>query len=1176
MVEFILSLYRYFSVRRVALWGGFAVLTGLLAYASWGVRFKEDISGFLPEGGAGERISRAYRYAGIADKLTASVCMTDTAAAPDMELIMAAVDRFAEQLTEADTTGCIAKMTYRTDQRRMQRLSQFLTENMAYFLTEADYRNLDSLMTADHIRRRLDEAKRLLGSPAGMILGQTIAADPLNMAAPLQAGLRGFQADDRYRTFDDYLFTADRRKGVIIITSAFPSSETDNNERLTDMIDRVARDTQDAFHGRVTVKCFGAAGMAVANARRIKQDSMISMALALTLIFSLLIYTFRNMRSILLILVSVLFGWIFAFGMLALLKTEVSLIAVGIGSIIVGIAINYPLHFLDHCRREPNVETVIRRIATPLVIGNITTMGAFLSLVFINSEAMRDLGLFAVFLLAGAILFVLVFLPHAGLPMQNGRTETPTFAAPAAWKPERSKWTVRTVALLSVVFCILSLDTQFETNMQNINYMTSDQREAFREMIESEGTEEETVYHVSEGITPEEALRAYETAKPQIDGLLASGAISRIGGVGNYLPSKAMQEQRLRRWKRFWDEHREVLPMLEQCGAELGFRQGAFSRFAEIVQRDCAARELDFFAPLTETLAENYIAGEPGRFMVISILRVPKQEAEALENRLAGEEHSFAFDAGSISRTMVNSLAGDFNTVLYICGFIVFGFLLLTLGRTELTVLAFLPLIAGWFWILGVMQIAGIRFNIVNIILATLIFGQGDDYAIFITEGLMYEYACGRKLLASYKNGIFLSALITFAGVGSLIIAKHPALHSLAVVSIIGMASVVLMTFVIPPAIFHLLTMQKGKKRRIPVTLPDCLSAIYAFAVFLLGSAGITLAGFFLLGAGRKTDGRQLRYHRLLCRAAHFTVMNIPRVKTRYENPTGETFDKPAVIICNHQSHIDLMCIMMLHPKIIILTNQWVWKSPFYGRLIEYAGFYPVSDGIHSVIDPLKDAFRKGYSIMIFPEGTRSEDCSVQRFHKGAFYLAEQLRADILPVMIHGVGHVLPKKEAALRRGEIHIRIMPRITPQNRSFGTTFGQRAKEIRRYYLEQYAQTAARVETTAYYSHAVHCNYIYKGPQIARSVRAEMKKHRNFAEAVEALSAYRRILVLNCGYGAFPLMLSLVRKDAQVTATDPDEDRLAVAANCPSVPHNLRYVASVPAEETYDIIIEHRQSN
>ncbi len=86
----------------------------------------------------------------------------------------------------------------------------------------------------------------------------------------------------------------------------------------------------------------------------------------------------------------------------------------------------------------------------------------------------------------------------------------------------------------------------------------------------------------------------------------------------------------------------------------------------------------------------------------------------------------------------------------------------------------------------------GLQFNIVNIILSALIFGLGDDYSLFIMDGLLQEYKTGKKNLSSYKSSIVLSAITTLAGLGVLIFAKHPALRSIALISITGILSVVL------------------------------------------------------------------------------------------------------------------------------------------------------------------------------------------------------------------------------------------------------------------------------------------------------------------------------------------------------------------------------------------------
>ncbi|MBF0965349.1 MAG: hypothetical protein HXK17_08330, partial [Alloprevotella sp.] len=112
-------------------------------------------------------------------------------------------------------------------------------------------------------------------------------------------------------------------------------------------------------------------------------------------------------------------------------------------------------------------------------------------------------------------------------------------------------------------------------------------------------------------------------------------------------------------------------------------------------------------------------------------------------------------------------------------------------------------------WILGSMSIFGLSFNLVNVILATFIFGQGDDYSIFVTEGLLYEYTYGRKLLAAYKRSILLSAVIMLIGVGTLAFAQHPALSSLGGLTIVGMGSVVAATLLLPAPVFSWWTRQR-------------------------------------------------------------------------------------------------------------------------------------------------------------------------------------------------------------------------------------------------------------------------------------------------------------------------------------------------------------------------------
>ena len=171
----------------------------------------------------------------------------------------------------------------------------------------------------------------------------------------------------------------------------------------------------------------------------------------------------------------------------------------------------------------------------------------------------------------------------------------------------------------------------------------------------------------------------------------------------------------------------------------------------------------------------------------------------------SGHEQVYAFDFIGMNSAVANALSENFNYIGFACGLIVFLFLWLSFGRLELSLLAFLPMALGWVWILGIMNILGMQFNIVNVILATFSFGQGDDYTIFITEGLIRDYksGSGRRTLIGYQRSILLSAAIMLIGIGSLIVAKHPAMHTLAEVTIIGMSVVLLMSWLLPPMLFH-------------------------------------------------------------------------------------------------------------------------------------------------------------------------------------------------------------------------------------------------------------------------------------------------------------------------------------------------------------------------------------
>lgn len=1160
MSRFFISIYDFFVNHRPLMWVFLSVVVAGIAISVSGISFSEDIADFLPQSSNNKKINYAYQHIGGSNTIIVSFAMKDSTATTDKEMIIESIDTFVRLMEEGDGKDHIAKMEYVVNQDKIVSVMRFVTDNLPYFITEEDYARIDTLIRPENIKRTLAYQKGLLMTPVGGVLKYNIGIDPLSISAPVLNALNNFKLGDSYHLYDDYIFSSDEKEGIVTITSKYSTSESRGNGKLMDAIDCAAQQTVADFDG-ISIVPFGASYIAKTNSSQITEDALIAVILAVILILALLLYYFRTLYPVMMVMIPILFGVLFSLACIALFKDKVSIIAISIGSIMVGIAANYPLHYLTHRYQGYSDRQTLNDISKPLTTGNITTVGAFLSLLFISSAAMRDLGMFASLLLVGTILFVLIFLPHivGKVRSRNGKLAFPFISA---LRFENSRFSIIIVAVITVFLCFFNSRVTFDTNMSNINYMTPAQKLQMEKMnLQMQGGKH-VVYYVNQGSTVESALQSYEESSDGVKSVINEvNSDVTISGIGNFIPSQEMQKVRLFRWNEYWKGKSEALiSNLNTIGAELNYKKGAFSEFERLITTEYTPKDYTYFNPLINQFAGNYLSIEQGNTLVYSIVRIATDYAPQLIDTLNTyiPESLFAFDAGSVTREMVNNLSGDFDYVLYICGFIVFAFLLISFGRIELTAISFLPLALSWIWILGLMGIFGMNFNIVNIILATFIFGMGDDYTIFIAEGMLYENAHNRKMVDTYKDTIMLSALIMFAGIGTLIFAKHQALRSLAQVTMVGMFSVVLMAYIITPVIFRWLTVRKGRRRKEPITLYNWCVSVISFIVFLVGSLIITIYGFITLTILGKTQRHKLSYHKLIRFVAGLVIRVIPGTKFKYINNVGETFKKPSIIIANHQSHLDLMAVLMLNPKIIVITNDWVWHSPFYGILIRYADFFPMEDFISKDISYIGKMVQQGYSIMVFPEGTRSLDCSILRFHKGAFYLSRELGLDILPVVLHGFGYVLPKDSLLVRKGEMSVTVLPRM-PFDPTSELTYSEMAKNMRKLFVKEYDIICKNVENADYYATEVIHNYVYKGIEVEREVRKNFRDNDNFRYAVNNLPRAGSVTIVDKGYGEFALIAALVRKELTISAVIEDDIRREIAENCVSKPENLKYTGN-----------------
>ncbi|MEI7663931.1 MAG: 1-acyl-sn-glycerol-3-phosphate acyltransferase [Bacteroidota bacterium] len=494
------------------------------------------------------------------------------------------------------------------------------------------------------------------------------------------------------------------------------------------------------------------------------------------------------------------------------------------------------------------------------------------------------------------------------------------------------------------------------------------------------------------------------------------------------------------------------------------------------------------------------------------------------------------------------------------------GFLIILVayGRMELALSASLPVVVFWVWIAGLMGFFHLRLNTGHIFMSILLAGTGNYYAVMTLEALCNGYRTGKKQMKSTRLGILLSAITILAVSVLTFIPANPAIRSAILISFPGIFSLLLMTQVLEPFLFNIFVNGPVDRGFAPVSFSTLLKSVLAYTFFILGCLFLSISGIILLGINPFYRKRaKILFNFLISlntRAQIYVMINVTKRVVLAEKPD---YSKPAVFVANHQSVLDILSMIMLSPRIILLTNRWVWNSPLFGYVVRFAGYYPIFEGADPGIEILKSKVEEGYSIAIFPEGTRSRHGEIGRFHKGAFYLAHKLELDIIPVIFHDTCECIAKGSFIVRDTTFTIKILPRIRFSDPGFGTSYQQTTKKIHEMFRREYALLDEEMHHPAYYRDKLSGNFLFKGilPEIQMKVNLWMEN--NYQLFHRLAPAKGVIIVADCGYGFMAWMLAWMAPGREVIGLDDDRVKIEIAGSGYERPSNLRFVSAEAAD-------------
>jgi 1-acyl-sn-glycerol-3-phosphate acyltransferase len=203
----------------------------------------------------------------------------------------------------------------------------------------------------------------------------------------------------------------------------------------------------------------------------------------------------------------------------------------------------------------------------------------------------------------------------------------------------------------------------------------------------------------------------------------------------------------------------------------------------------------------------------------------------------------------------------------------------------------------------------------------------------------------------------------------------------------------------------------------------------FVFTLLALPAAIVGIPWSLLRGNINTMYGWAMIIMRLGIRAAGIRV----RIEGVENIPRGES----CIFLSNHVSNLDPPILLPAIPGICsVFLKKSLMKIPLIGTAMRMAKYIPVSRG-HSRLEAAQsvaiaaDALRSGQHIFIFPEGTRSPDGNLLPFKKGAFFLAADTNAPMVPIVITGTAQMMHKGSMKVYPGEAVVRFLPALRPQN-------------------------------------------------------------------------------------------------------------------------------------------------
>jgi hypothetical protein len=764
------------------------------------------------------------------------------------DLLKSFAGRLDESLMQ---TGLVSSVNYSITDNQKIFVEDFFIKNALLYLSAGDLDSVLKRFEDTEIERLVLNCKNILNAPVppDPLLKKVLREDPLLISeifVPYIEKMLGPQNASLLKDKESYYLSRDKKTLLFFVKPIGASNDTkfceifvDRNHALCDSLLLSMGDEGK----QIKVSFGGNYVSALANARAVKQGLIDSSFIVVILILTLFYFFYGNFRSLFFIMIPIVAGvtWVFCVG--DLMFEKFNIITAAAGAMLLGLGVDYSIHIYNrfieqelHTKHNTVLQNLVitfSETGTSVFYGAISTAFVFMVLMVTKFRGLFELGFLGGIGILILFVTVLVLLP-AEIKLRQRKAPRGNYLQHLISKILGliSRFVLRhpkyittgsiliTFIMIAVLFgAIPSRDkgvgVTFDDNIENIRSKNDVDVQIIKRLQEKFGSHFKPISVVCSASSDELLIEKLRRLNDKMDQLVARGMVKEYNSLLRYLPSVEYQKAGLEKIRNL-----DVESILFKVRLEMT-KQGLRMSYFKL---DRLRKMLTINEPITihnfqnegfGDIMQHYYVEKNGIKKVVTQVELTGQTYEInivndfikeidTDTKLS-KENIIITGIRVVTAEFMTLVKNDFSVAVIASLIAVFFLVVVKYWNARAIIVCLVPLTFSLLCIMGAMRFLGIKINFVNMITLPLLIGTGVDYGIYVISRYLEDQSHD-VYAAIHETGqsMFLSAITTVMGFGSLIFVDNRGLMSLGYMCSIGIIVCWVSSIIVLPAMLRL------------------------------------------------------------------------------------------------------------------------------------------------------------------------------------------------------------------------------------------------------------------------------------------------------------------------------------------------------------------------------------